>query len=115
MPRKTNTEKANPQLVQENARLVLGESLIKLRSRIRYNNFSDKNLVDVVSKLLPLLTDENTQTKTDVTMEMLAQKAVRVNLRIQQAGTQNLQEEIIEGAEDTEADEGEPEEPEADA
>jgi len=96
MPRRTNTEKANPQLVQENARLVLGEALIKLRSRIRLNTFSDKNLVEVVSKLLPLLTDENTQTKTDVTMEMLAQKAVRVNLRIQQAGAQSLQEDVIE-------------------
>lgn len=96
MARKNNTEKASTQYLQETARLVLGEALAKVRTRIRNDKIKDKELVEIVSKLLPVLTNEETQTPTDVTMEVLAKKALTVSLRVQQAAEDNLKEEAIE-------------------
>lgn len=96
MARPSNAQKSSPAAIRENASLLLGEALAKLRSRIRSSDFQDKSLVELVGKLLPLVADENTQTEADVTMEVLARKAVRVNLRIQQANEQNMRQEVIE-------------------
>lgn len=96
MARPSNAQKSSPAAIRENASLLLGEALIKLRNRIRTSDFQDKSLIDLVGKLLPLVADENTQTEADVTMDVLARKAVQVNLRIQQANEQNMRQEVIE-------------------
>ena len=43
--------------------------------------------------MLPVIMDENTQSEDDVTMEILCKKAVKVNLRIQEANEEGLKEE----------------------
>ena len=56
-------------------------------------NLDFQSLGNFVSKMLPIITDENTQSEDDVTMEILCKKAVKVNLRIQEANEEGLKEE----------------------
>jgi hypothetical protein len=49
-----------------------------------------------VSKTLPIILDENVQNESDVTMELLIKKAVKVNLRVKEANEEGLKEEDAE-------------------
>ena len=112
MARPSNAQKANAQNIAEQSRILLGEAIAELRNRIKSKDKDKKiasgSLIDLVGKLLPALTDDNTQTPMDVTMEMLAQKAVRVNLRIQKANRQSTTEEAIETPDSIEEEDAEP-------
>jgi len=106
MARPSNAEKANAQVINEQSRLLLGEAVTELRNRLKVKDekkrMADGNLIKLIGTLMDVLVDENTQTRTDVTMEMLAQKAVKVNLRIQKANRQALTEEAIDTQDATE-------------
>ena len=106
MARPSNAEKANAQVINEQSRLLLGEAVTELRNRLKVKDekkrMADGNLIKLIGTLMDVLVDENTQTRTDVTMEMLAQKAVKVNLRIQKANRQAVTEEAIDTPDATE-------------
>ena len=50
-------------------------------------------LGNFVGKMLPIIVDENTENTTDVTMDLLIKKAIKVNMRIQEANEEGLKEE----------------------
>lgn len=85
MGHSSNAQKSSPATIRDNASVLLGEALAKLRKRIKKKDFADKCLVELVGKLIPIVIDTDTQSATDVTLDLLAEKAVKVNLRIMQA------------------------------
>lgn len=94
MARPKNTDKYSPQAQREMLKVLCGEALAQMKRQIKKADF--QTLANFVSKTLPLILDENTQTTNDVTMELLIQKAVKVQMRIDEANEQSLTEEEIE-------------------
>ena len=64
-----------------------------INEMIKENKVSFQDLSGYVTKTIPLVMNENTQSEDDVTMEILCKKAVKVNLRIQEANEEGLKEE----------------------
>jgi len=98
MARPTNEEKYSIQGQKAMLNKAVGEALVKLRSEIKKADVN--TLANFVTKMLPLLLNEDTQTTSDVTLELLTKKALRVKVRINEANTANLTTEEIEEEQD---------------
>lgn len=94
MARPKNSDKTNPQAQREQLKLLVSDALSQLRKQIKKADVN--TLANFVTKMMPLVLNDDTQTENDVTLEMLVQKAVRVSHRIQDANVQNLTSEEIE-------------------
>lgn len=99
MARPRNTERMSPQAQRQKAREVCSDALDELKKKVRQAGVGE--LTAIVTKLLPLVMNEETQTQADATMELLAQKALRVKIRIREANEQNLKQEAIEEVDET--------------
>mgnify|MGYP006931932553 FL=1 len=93
MPRPTNPENYSPQKQREQLQVLCGEAIAQLRKQIKK---ADANtLARFVVQVLPLVLNEDTQTTSDVTMEILTKKALKVQLSVQKATeAQQASEEI---------------------
>lgn len=93
MPRTPNSEKYSPQKQREQLQVLCGEAITQLRKQIKK---ADANtLARFVVQVLPLVLNEDTQTTSDVTMEILTKKALKVKLCVQEATeAQQASEEI---------------------
>ncbi|GEM_PF-2546720 len=94
MPRPTNSEKYSPQKQREQLQVLCGEAITQLRKQIK--NADAGTLARFVVQVLPLVLNEDTQTTSDVTMEILTQKALKVQLSVQQATAQQQTSEQID-------------------
>ena len=94
MARPSNEERSTPEYQKKLAREVCADALRELKLKIKKANPGE--LTAIVTKLLPVVLNEDTQSQTDMTMELLAQKAIRVSMRVREANEQNLKEEEIE-------------------
>ena len=93
MARPKKSEKNTPQAFTELQKELVGMALDKMKKMIKENKVSFQDLSGYVTKTIPLVMNENTQSEDDVTMEILCKKAVKVNLRIQEANEEGLKEE----------------------
>lgn len=98
MSRPTNSEKYSPQKQREQLQVLCGEAIAQLRKQIKK---ADANtLARFVVQVLPLVLNEDTQTTSDVTMEILTKKALKVQLCVQETtAAQQVPEEIATGEE----------------
>ena len=55
-----------------------------------------QSLGTLVGKMLPIVVDENTETQSDVTMDLLIKKALKVKLRVKEANEEGVKEEDTE-------------------
>lgn len=100
MARPTNAERYSPDAQKDLIKVLCGEAIVQLRKKIKH---ADANtLAGLVTKLLPVVLDDDTQSNTDVTMELLARKAVKVQVRIKDA---TEQQQVSEAIEDEDSDE----------
>lgn len=98
MARPTNSEKYSPQKQREQLQVLCGEAITQLRKQIKK---ADANtLARFVVQVLPLVLNEDTQTTSDVTMEILTKKALKVKLCVQKATAQQQTSEQIEESEE---------------
>ena len=93
MGRPKKAEKYSPQAFIEKQKELVGMALEEMKKRIKKGDVSFQDLSGYVTKTIPLVMNENTQSEDDVTMEILCKKAVKVNLRIQEANEEGLKEE----------------------
>lgn len=94
MARPKNSDKTNPQAQREQLKLLVGDALSCLRKQIKKADVN--TLANFVTKMMPLVLNDDTQTENDVTLEVLVQKAIRVSHRIQDSNAQNITSEEIE-------------------
>lgn len=83
MPRTPNPENYSPQKQREQLQVLCGEAIAQLRKQIK--NADANTLARFVVQVLPLVLNEDTQTTSDVTMEILTKKALKVQLSVQEA------------------------------
>ena len=88
MPRPKNSQRFTPQQQREQLQLLLGEALTQLRKQIKKADVN--TLANFVTKTIPLILNENTQNTTDITFEILAQKAIKISTRIDTANNYTL-------------------------
>lgn len=93
MGRSTNAEKYSPQAFLEKQKELVGMALDQMKKRIKKGDVSFQDLAGYVTKTIPLIRDENTQSESDVTMEILCKKAVKVKMRINEANEEGVKEE----------------------
>ena len=93
MGRPTKAEKYSPQAFFEKQKELVGMALDEMKKRIKKGDVSFQDLAGYVTKTIPLIKDENTQSESDVTMELLCKKAVKVKLRIEEANAEGVKEE----------------------
>lgn len=93
MGRPKNSEKYSIQAFTEKQKELVGMALDEMKKRIKKGDVSFQDLAGYVVKTLPIIMNENTQSESDVTMEALCKKALKVNLRIQEANEEGLKEE----------------------
>lgn len=98
MARPTNEERYSPQAQKDKLREIVGEALVQLKTRIKKADV--RTLSDFVMKMYPYIIDDDTQTSTDMTLELLAKRALKVQLRIQDATEAQLKPEEIKEEED---------------
>lgn len=96
MARPKNSEKYSPQAQREKLRELCGDALSLMKKKIQKGEVDFGSLSMFVSKTLPIILDENVQNESDVTMELLIKKAVKVNLRVKEANEEGLKEEDAE-------------------
>ncbi len=97
MPRTPNPKKYSPQKQREQLQVLCGEAIAQLRKQIKK---ADANtLARFVVQVLPLVLHEDTQTTSDVTMEILSKKALKVQLCVQEATAQQQTSKQIEESE----------------
>ena len=96
MARPKNSEKYSPQAQREKLRELCGDALSLMKKKIKKGKVDFGSLSMFVSKTLPIILDENVQNESDVTMELLIKKAVKVNLRVKEANEEGLKEEDAE-------------------
>ena len=94
MARPRNVDKYTPQAQKEKLRFIVGDALAALQKQIKKADVN--TLAQFIVKTLPLVMNDDTQTPSDVTMDILAQNALKVSLRIKSANEQNLTSEEIE-------------------
>lgn len=93
MGRPKKSEKYSIQAFTEKQKELVGMALEEMKKRIKKGDVSFQDLAGYVTKTIPLIKDDNTQSESDVTMELLCKKALRVNLRIQEANAEGVKEE----------------------
>ena len=93
MGRPKKAEKYSAQAFIETQKELVGMALEQMKKRIKKGDVAFQDLAGYVIKTLPLIMNENTQSEDDVTMEILCKRAVKVNLRIQEANEEGLKEE----------------------
>lgn len=100
MARPTDKERCSPQAQKEKLRELCADALAQMKKKIKEADF--QTLANFVAKTLPLVINEDTQTESDVQMELLVKKAVKVQLRINEANEQYLKEEDLQDENDEE-------------
>lgn len=115
MPRPTKAEKYSPQAQKDMLRELCGDAIYLMSEHLKDLIAEQKRLkkdennkqimkIDIqslgtfVGKMLPIVMDENTQSESDVTMEILCKKAVKVKMRINEANEEGVKEEEDEQA-----------------
>ena len=93
MARPKNSERYSPQAQRKLVRELCGDALEQMKKQIKAGNVDFQSLSSFVSKVLPVVVDDNTETATDVTMDLLIKKAIKVDLRIREANEEGLKEE----------------------
>ena len=93
MGRPKKAEKYSAQSFVDQQKELVGMALEKMKKMIKENKVSFQDLSGYVTKTIPLVMNENTQSESDVTMEILCKKAIKVNMRIQEANEEGLKEE----------------------
>lgn len=95
MARPSNSERYSTQNQKEQLKLLCGEAIIQLRKQLKS---ADANtLTRFIMQIMPMLLNEDTQTQSDLSLEVLAKKALKVNMRIKDATElQQVSEEIVE-------------------
>ena len=93
MARPTKAEKYSPQAFLEKQKELVGMALDEMKKRIKKGDVSFQDLAGYVTKTIPLIRDENTQSESDVTMEILCKRAVKVKMRINEANEEGVKEE----------------------
>lgn len=93
MGRPKNSEKYSIQTFTEKQKELVGMALDEMKKRIKKGDVSFQDLAGYVTKTIPLIRDENTQSESDVTMEILCKKAVKVKMRINEANEEGVKEE----------------------
>lgn len=102
MPRPKNSERYSPQAQREQLRAICGDALAIMKKQLQSakDRPDFQTLANFVSKTLPIIIDDNTQTESDVTMDLLIKKAIKVNMRIREANEEGLKEENSEETEE---------------
>lgn len=100
MGRPKKAEKYSAQSFVDQQKELVGMALEKMKKMIKENKVSFQDLSGYVTKTIPLVMNENTQSESDVTMEILCKKAIKVNMRIQEANEEGLKEEEDEPKKD---------------
>lgn len=98
MARPKNSEKYSPQAQKQLVRELCGDALLEMKKMIKSGKADFTSLSTFVGKMLPIIVDDNTENVTDVTIDMLVKKAIKVNMRIQEANEEGLKEEEDEEA-----------------
>lgn len=115
MGRPSKAEKYSPQAQKEIIRELCGNAIYLMNEHLKdlieeqkllKKDKQNKQIMKVdiqslgtlVGKMLPIVIDENTQSESDVTMEILCKKAVKVKMRINEANEEGLKEEEDEKA-----------------
>ena len=93
MGRPKKAEKYSAQAFIETQKELVGMALEQMKKRIKKGDVAFQDLAGYVTKTIPLVMNENTQSESDVTMEILCKKAIKVNMRIQEANEEGLKEE----------------------
>lgn len=98
MARPKNSEKYSPQAQKEQLRALCGDALALMKKQLQSakDRPDFQTLANFVSKTLPIIIDDNTQTQSDVVIQLQIQKAVKVAQRINEANQQNLTEAEIQ-------------------
>ena len=96
MARPKNTDKYSAQKQKELLRELCGDALLMMKKQIKEGKVDFSSLSQFVSKSLPMVIDENTENANDVTMDLLIKKAVKVQLRIDEANEEGLKEDDAE-------------------
>ncbi len=93
MGRPKKSEKYSAQAFLDSQKELVGMALEEMKKRIKKGDVSFQDLSGYVTKAIPLIMNENTQSESDVTMELLCKKAIKVNLRIEEANAEGVKEE----------------------
>lgn len=80
-------------LIRENIKETIAEQARRKKEKREPLKIDYQALGNFVGKMLPIIVDENTDNTTDVTMDLLIKKAIKVNMRIQEANEEGLKEE----------------------
>lgn len=94
MARPSNSERYSPQKQKEKLRELCADALDEMKKKLKDADF--QGLSNFVSKMLPIIIDDNNQTESDVTMDLLIKKALKVKLRVKEANEEGVKEEDTE-------------------
>lgn len=95
MARPTNEERYSPQRQKDELKKLCGEAIVQLRKQIKR---ADANtLARFIMQMLPVVLNDDTQTTSDITLELLAKKALKVRMSIKETTeAQQVSEEIVD-------------------
>ncbi len=100
MARPTNTERYSPQAQREQLKVLCGEAIAQLRKKIK--TADPATLARIITQVSPVILNDNTQSQSDVTLEILAKRALNVHMSIKKNTTQQHTSEDIPDDNNTE-------------
>ncbi len=99
MARPTNEERYSPAAQREELRKLCGDAIINLRRQIK--NADPATLARIITQVSPLVLNDDTQSASDVTLELLSQRALKVRMAIRETSEQQQASEPIAEEEET--------------
>ncbi len=100
MARPTNTERYSPQAQREQLKVLCGEAIAQLRKKIK--TADPATLARIITQVSPVILNDDTQSQSDVTLEILAKRALNVHMSIKKSNTQQHTSEDIPDNNNTE-------------
>ncbi len=99
MARPTNEERYSPAAQREELRKLCGDAIVNLRRQIK--NADPATLARIITQVSPLVLNDDTQSTSDVTLELLSQRALRVRMAIRETAEQQQISEPTETEDET--------------
>lgn len=86
MARPTDEERYSTAAQREELRKLCGDAIVNLRRQIK--NADPATLARIITQVSPLVLNDDTQSTSDVTLELLSQRALRVRMAIRETAEQ---------------------------
>lgn len=86
MARPTNEERYSPAAQRDELRKLCGDAIINLRRQIK--NADPATLARIITQVSPLVLNDDTQSTSDITLELLSQRALKIKMAIRETSEQ---------------------------